>query len=185
VIKDLIERSLDHHPHIVAMWRLAPATSSIGVVRGCASCHGAAPSKLWTRTNALELKSRSLLLCRAFSSPNARANLQCVHVFVSVKPGREEDFLSASLANARASSREEGIARFDVIQQEDDPTKFVLVEVYKNDGAPAAHKETDHYLAWRAAVEDMMAEPRKAIKYKNIFPATVAGWDYVDGVIVD
>ena len=178
------------------MRRLASATRSSSVVRGCVSCHGApsisvahaAPSKLCTRTgltNALELKSRSLLLCRSFSSPNARANLQCVHVFVSVKKGREEDFLTTSLANARASSREEGIARFDVIQQEDDPTKFVLVEVYNNDGAPAAHKETDHYLAWRAAVEDMMAEPRKAIKYKNVFPATVAGWDYVDGVILE
>ncbi|KAL3815998.1 hypothetical protein ACHAXA_010658 [Cyclostephanos tholiformis] len=174
------------------MWKLASATRSRGVVRGCASCYGApsisvanaAPSKLLTQTYALELKSR-LLICRAVSSPVARANLKIVHVFVSVKPGREGDFLSASLENARASSREPGIARFDVIQQEDDPTKFVLVEVYKSDGAPAAHKKTDHYLAWRAAVEDMMAEPRKAIKYKNIFPATISGWDYVDGVSLD
>ena len=104
-----------------------------------------------------------------------------MHIFVSVRPGCEREFLLASLANARLSSQESGIARFDVIQQEDDPTKFVLVEVYKNDGASAAHKETEHYLAWRATVEHMMAEPRKAIRYKNIFPATVGGWDYCGG----
>jgi autoinducer 2-degrading protein len=170
------------------MWRLA---SSRGVVRGCAAYYDSAriisvataePSK-FAKTKAIGVKSR--IMCRAFSSPDTLANYQCVHVFVTVKPGSEGDFLSASLANARASSREPGIARFDVIQQEDDPTKFVLVEVYKNDGAPAAHKKTDHYLAWRAAVEEMMAEPRKAIKYKNLFPVTVGGWDYVDGVSLE
>lgn len=174
------------------MWRLSTATSFRSVVRGCASYHDrlrfisvatASPSILPEQRNAPGLQSR--LVYRAFSSEDALANYQCVHVFVSVKSGCEEDFLSASLANARASSREPGIARFDVIQQEDDPTKFVLVEVYKNDRAPAAHKETDHYLSWRAAVEDMMAEPRKAIKYKNLFPATVGGWDYGDDVSLE
>ena len=101
-----------------------------------------------------------------------------VHVFVTVKPGTEDAFKEASLANARASSEEEGIARFDVIQQIDDPSKFVLVEVYKNDAAPALHKETAHYATWRDTVADMMAEPRSAIKYKNLFPNTAAGWDY-------
>ncbi|KAL7554695.1 hypothetical protein ACHAWF_018227 [Thalassiosira exigua] len=115
---------------------------------------------------------------RSFSSPSDPADYQCVHVFVSVKPGTEDDFLAASLANARASSREPGVARFDVIQQEDDPAKFVLVEVYKTPDAPAAHKGTDHYAEWREAVEDMMAEPRRAIKYRNRFPATKGGWDY-------
>ncbi len=86
--------------------------------------------------------------------------------------------MQASLENARASSQEEGISRFDVIQQEDDPTQFVLVEVYKNADAPAAHKGTNHYAQWRKTVEHMMAEPRKAIKYKNLFPATCDGWDY-------
>jgi len=122
------------------------------------------------------------IICRPFSSQDSPANYQCVHVFVSVKPGTESDFLKASLDNARASSLEPGIARFDVIQQEDDPTKFVLVEVYKNLDAPAAHKGTNHYLTWRKTVEHMMAEPRKAIKYKNFFPATAGGWDYGDGV---
>eukprot|EP00986_Skeletonema_menzelii_P004251 scaffold1446_cov145-Skeletonema_menzelii.AAC.20 len=115
---------------------------------------------------------------RTFSSQNNQADYLCVHVFVSVKPGTEEDFKQASLANARASSLEEGIARFDVIQQEDDPKQFVLVEVYKNADAPAAHKGTNHYAEWRKRVEHMMAKPRHAIKYKNLFPATSDGWDY-------
>ena len=115
---------------------------------------------------------------RTFSTQNNQADYLCVHVFVSVKPGNEEDFKQASLQNARASSLEEGIARFDIIQQEDTPTEFVLVEVYKNSDAPAAHKGTNHYAKWRKTVEHMMAKPRKAIKYKNLFPATSDGWDY-------
>lgn len=103
-----------------------------------------------------------------------------MHVFVTCKPGTEEAFKEASLMNARNSSKEEGIARFDVIQQIDDPCKFVLVEVYKNDEAPAKHKETDHYKAWRETVADMMAVPRTNAKYKNLYPATPAGWDYGD-----
>ena len=84
------------------------------------------------------------------------------------------------MKNARASAQEEGIARFDVLQDRDDPTKFVLVEVYKNELAPALHKETAHYLEWRDAVADMMAEPRQARKFDNAFPATTSGWDYPD-----
>lgn len=106
--------------------------------------------------------------------------LLCVHVFVKCKSGTEEQFKSASLANACASSKEEGIARFDVIQQVDDPCKFALVEVYKNEQAPGLHKETSHYKIWRDTVADMMAEPRSNIKYKNLFPSTSAGWDYGD-----
>ena len=116
---------------------------------------------------------------------NNQADYLCIHVFVSVIPGKETDFLRASLENARASSKEEGIARFDVIQQEDDPTKFVLVEVYKNKDAPAAHKGTNHYAEWRKKVEHMMDEPRKAIRYKNMFPATSDGWDYGDDTILE
>jgi quinol monooxygenase YgiN len=95
-----------------------------------------------------------------------------------VKSGTEDAFKAASLANARESALEPGIARFDVIQQVDDPTKFVLVEVYKNEDAPLAHKETQHYNTWRETVADMMAEPRSAVKYKNLFPSTSYGWDY-------
>lgn len=98
-----------------------------------------------------------------------------VHVHVQVKPECIEAFKEATLANARASVQEPGIARFDVVQQADDPTRFVLVEVYRTPEAPAAHKETAHYAAWRDAVAPMMAVPRSSVKYTNIFPAD-AGW---------
>jgi len=100
-----------------------------------------------------------------------------VFVYVSCKPGTEEGFKAASLDNAKNSVQEEGIARFDCVQNVDDPSKFVLVEVYKNADAPGKHKETAHYAAWRDAVADMMAEPRAAVKYRNCFPATAADWD--------
>ena len=104
-----------------------------------------------------------------------------VHVFVHVKPECVEAFQAASLVNARNSVQEPGIARFDVIQQTDDPTLFVLVEVYRDTEAPARHKETAHYAQWRDAVADMMAEPRSSVKYVNRFPAD-PGWDYPPGV---
>jgi len=98
-----------------------------------------------------------------------------VHVHVHVKPECIEDFKQASVENARHSVEEPGIARFDVIQQADDPTRFVLVEVYRTPDAPAAHKETAHYAKWRDAVAPMMAEPRKSVKYENVFPPD-EGW---------
>jgi autoinducer 2-degrading protein len=75
---------------------------------------------------------------------------------------------------------EKGVARFDVLQDKEDPTKFVLVECYKNDKAPALHKETSHYLEWRDTVADMMVEPRQARKFDTLFPSTSHGWDYGD-----
>lgn len=101
-----------------------------------------------------------------------------VHVFVHVKPESVDAFKAASIENARNSVREPGIARFDVIQQEDDPTRFVLVEVYRTADDPAKHKETAHYAAWRDTVADMMAEPRSAVRYANSFPDE-SGWDMV------
>jgi len=98
-----------------------------------------------------------------------------VLVHVHVKSEFLEAFKQASIENARNSVREPGIARFDVIQQEDDPTKFILVEVYKTAEAPAVHKETAHYAKWRDTVTDMIAEPRHGIKYSNLFPAD-ANW---------
>ena len=103
-----------------------------------------------------------------------------VHVQVRVKPGCIEAFKQASLANARQSVQEPGIARFDVVQQIDDPERFVLVEVYRTPEAPARHKETAHYAAWRDAVADMMAEPRSSVKFMNVFPDD-AGWPGVRG----
>jgi len=98
-----------------------------------------------------------------------------VHVHVHVKTDCVEAFRQATIANASQSVKEPGIARFDVIQQADDPTRFVLVEVYRTSEAPAQHKETAHYLTWRDTVADMMAEPRTSVKYANVFPED-AGW---------
>ena len=94
-----------------------------------------------------------------------------VHVHVHVKPDRVADFIQATIDNASNSIREPGIARFDVIQQNDDPTRFVLTEVYRTDDAPARHRETAHYAKWRDTVADMMAEPRSRAEFRNIFPA--------------
>lgn len=99
-----------------------------------------------------------------------------VHVFVHVKPDQIEAFQAATLENARNSVQEPGIARFDIIQQQDDPARFVLVEVYRTPEDPAKHKETEHYQKWRDIVADMMAESRTSIKYTNIFPDE-QGWD--------
>lgn len=96
--------------------------------------------------------------------------MHIVHVFIHIKPEYIEAFKAASIDNASHSRQEPGIARFDFIQQQDDPTRFVLVEVYRNADAPAAHKETAHYARWRDTVTDMMAEPRYGIKYENVYP---------------
>ncbi|HEY1169946.1 MAG TPA: putative quinol monooxygenase [Verrucomicrobiae bacterium] len=93
-----------------------------------------------------------------------------VHVHVHVKPESVEAFKLATIENAQLSVQEPGIARFDIVQQQDNPSKFVLVEVYRNPEAPAKHKETKHYAKWRDTVADMMAEPRASVKYSNIFP---------------
>ena len=99
-----------------------------------------------------------------------------VHVFVHVKPESVDAFTAATLENARSSVREPGIARFDVIQQKDDPARFVLVEVYRDEAAPALHKETPHYAAWRDAVAPLMASPRTSRKFHNLAPPD-AGWE--------
>jgi quinol monooxygenase YgiN len=99
-----------------------------------------------------------------------------VHVFVHVKSDQVEAFQQATLENARNSIQEPGIARFDIIQQQDDLTRFVLVEVYRTPEDPARHKETAHYQTWRDEVAGMMAEPRTSIKYTNVFPDE-KGWD--------
>jgi quinol monooxygenase YgiN len=101
---------------------------------------------------------------------NGSTEMIIVHVHVHVKPEFIEAFRKATLENARNSVREAGIARFDVIQQADDPARFVLVEVYRTAEAPAQHKNTAHYEAWRDAVAPMMAEPRASVKYSNAFP---------------
>jgi quinol monooxygenase YgiN len=93
-----------------------------------------------------------------------------VHVYIKVKPDLIAEFKEVALANARESVKEPGIARFDVIQQQDDPTRFVLIEVYRSVEATTAHKATAHYAAWRDKMESLMAEPRYSVKYSNVFP---------------
>ena len=98
-----------------------------------------------------------------------------MHVFVQVKPEHVAAFRAATIENASHSVHEPGIARFDVIQQNDDPSRFVLVEVYRTAEAPARHKETAHYLKWLDSVTEMMAGPRTRTFYSNVFPDD-AGW---------
>jgi len=104
-----------------------------------------------------------------------RRAMLVVHVHVHVKSENVDAFKQATLANARESLKEPGIARFDVVQQQDDPTHFVLVEVYRDAAAAAAHKDTAHYPIWRDTVASMMAEPRQSVKFNNVFPDD-AGW---------
>ena len=93
-----------------------------------------------------------------------------VHVFVHVKPDAVDAFAAATRENARNSVREPGVVRFDVVQQDDDLTRFVLIEIYRTAQDPARHKETAHYATWRDTVEPLMAEPRRSVKYRALFP---------------
>jgi quinol monooxygenase YgiN len=102
-------------------------------------------------------------------------SLLIVHVHARVRPGAEEAFREASLANAEASRREAGVVRFDLIADREDEARFVLVEIYRDAAAAAAHKETAHYAAWRDAVAGLMAEPRRSARYVNVSPDD-AGW---------
>ena len=98
------------------------------------------------------------------------ATMLVVHVHVQVKPESVAAFIEATRTNAEASLREPGIARFDVVQQADEATRFVLIEVYKTPEAPAQHKETTHYAVWRDAVAPMMAGPRTSVKFHSVWP---------------
>jgi len=93
-----------------------------------------------------------------------------VLVHVHVKPEHVEEFRKATVENAWNSELEPGVARFDVVQQGDDPTRFVLIEVYRSEADQARHKETAHYKTWRDTVDTMMAEPRQSVRYVNVFP---------------
>ena len=91
-----------------------------------------------------------------------------VFVNVHVHPHHVEAFRAATLANAKESVKEPGVARFDVVQESEDPTRFVLIEAYRGQAGAVAHKETAHYKQWRDTVADMMAEPRSSKKYVNV-----------------
>lgn len=92
------------------------------------------------------------------------------HVHVHVKPESVEAFKRAILENARASIQEPGVLRFDVVEQADDPARFLLVEIYRDAEVQAQHRATQHYQVWRDTVADMMATPRAGVKYTRIFP---------------
>jgi autoinducer 2-degrading protein len=102
-------------------------------------------------------------------------SLVIVHVHVQVKPDAVAAFIAATRENARHSLKEPGVARFDVVQSVEDPTRFVFVEAYRSPDAPAAHKETAHYQRWRDTVADLMAGPRTSFRYVNVFPDD-QGW---------
>jgi quinol monooxygenase YgiN len=93
-----------------------------------------------------------------------------VLVHVRVKPGCEGAFEAATRENADASSKEAGVARFDLLRKRDEASGYLLVEAYRHADAPASHKETAHYAKWRDAVESLMAEPRQSVRYDSLFP---------------
>ena len=99
-----------------------------------------------------------------------------VHVHAHVKPEGVEAFRAASIENSRESRKEPGVARFDVVQSTEDPTRFVLLEVYRTADAPAAHKATAHYATWRDTVAPMMAEPRASTTFAAVFPTGAESW---------
>ena len=101
--------------------------------------------------------------------------MHIVHVFIHVKPEYRDAFKEATLDKARNSVQEAGIARFDFLQSQEDPNRFMLVEVYRQESAVGKHKETEHYQRWRERVAEMMAEPRTSQKYRNLFPED-SGW---------
>lgn len=97
--------------------------------------------------------------------------LLVIHVQLRVLPQHVDAFVSATLDNARESRKEPGIARFDLVRDRDDATRFVLVEAYRSDDAPAAHKQTAHYERWRVLVEPLLAEPRTRRSFDSVDPA--------------
>lgn len=93
-----------------------------------------------------------------------------VHVHVHVLADKLSEFVEASQKNASASLLEAGVVRFDLVQNLEEPTRFVLVEVYRDEEAPARHKETAHYVAWRDTVASMMASPRTSTRFRSLYP---------------
>lgn len=94
-----------------------------------------------------------------------------MQVHVHVLAEHLDAFVAATLDNAHHSVREPGVIRFDVLRHTDDPTRFSLIEIYRDAEAPLAHKQTAHYLRWRDAVASMMASPRTSVRYDSVFPA--------------
>ncbi len=100
--------------------------------------------------------------------------IACVHVHV--KPENREAFIASCLENARNTIREPGNLRFDVLRQADDPNRFMLYEVYRDEAGAKAHKDTAHYKHWAESVKDWMAEQRYSVKYDPLFPENTEQW---------
>ncbi len=97
-------------------------------------------------------------------------------VYVHVKPEHCQAFLEATLDNARNTIQEPGNLRFDVHQAAEDPNRFLLYEVYRDESGMKAHKETPHYARWAATVGPLLAEPRLGVKYTSRFPEAAEAW---------
>ena len=95
--------------------------------------------------------------------------MHIIHVLVQVKADQIDAFKAATLENAQSSVQEAGIMRYDVIQQADDPARFILIEIYRTPEDQSKHRETPHYLKWRDTVAGMMAVPRSATKFTDVF----------------
>jgi autoinducer 2-degrading protein len=124
-------------------------------------------------TPSLPFKGAGLTIYYVASAILNVAYMLVVQVNILVKPESVEAFKTATLENARCSIQEPGIARFDVLQQPDEPTRFVLIEAYRSTANQAAHRSTPHYLRWRDTVASMMAEPRTSIKFEGLFPLEI------------
>lgn len=97
--------------------------------------------------------------------------MHILHVHVKIKPERIDEFVAATLSNAKSSLEEPGCVRFDVLQEVDDPAHFELHEAYRDQAGHAAHRDSAHYKAWAEAVADLFAEPRTRTIYRNLYPA--------------
>jgi (4S)-4-hydroxy-5-phosphonooxypentane-2,3-dione isomerase len=106
----------------------------------------------------------------------------CVHILVQLE--HRGAFIEATLENARNTVQEPGNLRFDVLEQADQPDRFVLVEVYRDEAGMKAHKETPHYARWAAAVAPWMAEPRKGVHYTPLFPENPRQWSTTRGQLL-
>lgn len=102
--------------------------------------------------------------------------MHIVVVSIHLKPGNTERFAALTRENIRETLQESGVVRFDLLQQADDPSRFVLFEVYRKQEDHAAHKLTPHYHAWSLAAEPLMAEPRSRTIYSSVFPRE-SGWE--------
>jgi (4S)-4-hydroxy-5-phosphonooxypentane-2,3-dione isomerase len=100
--------------------------------------------------------------------------MHILHIHLKVKPEHIDDFIAVTIENASASVQEPGCLRFDVIQETADPSHFELVEIYRDQAAHAAHRESPHYNAWAGRALDMLAEPRSRTIYRSVYPADSA-----------